>query len=128
MATSPMAVVQPTPLSVRTADSRTSTDIQHPTPDLQAIQGAYIGNIERLEEHAERMSEKGSDLGEEIRKLHNEQKLSDSRRSSLLSASVAEEPIRHVGTRSRGASISSFTNSIVDVNGAARWGGYSPAG
>ena len=74
------------------------------------------------------MSEKGSDLGEEIRKLQLEQKLSDSRRSSLLSASVAEEPVRHIGTRSRGASTSSFTNSIVDVNGPARWGGYSPGG
>ncbi|KAJ4295191.1 hypothetical protein N0V90_007201 [Kalmusia sp. IMI 367209] len=125
MATSPDAQAHPTPF--RSADS-TSPDIQHPTPDLQSLQGAYIGNIERLEEHAERMSEKGSDLGEEIRKLQLEQKLSDSRRSSLLSASVAEEPIRTVGTRSRGASASSFTNSIVDVNGAARWGGYSPGG
>ncbi|KAF1969554.1 hypothetical protein BU23DRAFT_557571 [Bimuria novae-zelandiae CBS 107.79] len=130
MATSPTALAQPTPVPFRAAESSTSPDLQHPTPDLQAIQGAYIGNIERLEEHAERMSEKGSDLGEEIRKLHNEQKLSDSRRSSLLSASVAEEPepIRLVGTRSRGASTSSFTNSIVDVNGTARWGGYSPGG
>lgn len=123
MATSPSVLTSP----IR-ADSSTSPDIQHPTPDLQAIQGAYIGNIERLEEHAERLSERGSDLGEEIRKLHNEQKLSDSRRSSLLSASVAEEPLRHVSTRSRGASVSSFTNSIVDVNSAARWGGYSPGG
>ncbi|KAJ4360603.1 uncharacterized protein N0V89_001169 [Didymosphaeria variabile] len=124
MATSPSALAHPS----RAADSSTSPDLQHPTPDLQSLQGAYIGNIERLEEHAERMSEKGSDLGEEIRKLQLEQKLSDSRRSSLLSASVAEEPIRHVDTRSRGASTSSFTNSIVDLNGAARWGGYSPGG
>jgi hypothetical protein len=102
--------------------------LQHPMPDLQSLQGAYVGNIERLEEHAERMSERGSDLGEEIRKLQLEQKASDSRRSSLLSASVADEPLRHVDTRSRGASASSFTNSIVDVNGAARWGGYSPGG
>ncbi|KAL5428142.1 hypothetical protein PMIN07_008746 [Paraphaeosphaeria minitans] len=105
-----------------------SPDLQHPTPDLQSLQGAYVSNIERLEEHAERMSEKGSGLGEEIRKLHQEQKLSDSRRSSLLSASVADEPIRRIDTRSRGASVSSFTNSIVDVKGAARWGGYSPGG
>lgn len=127
MATSPTALVQPSPAAIRAADS-SSPDLQHPTPDLQSLQGAYIGNIERLEEHAERMSEKGSDLGEEIRKLQLEQKLSDSRRSSLLSAFVAEEPIRLVGTRSRGASTSSFTNSIVDVNGAARWGGLSPGG
>lgn len=124
MATSPPALQH----AFRAADNSTSPDLQHPTPDLQSLQGAYVGNIERLEEHAERMSEKGSDLGEEIRKLQLEQKLSDSRRSSLLSASVAEEPIRHVDTRSRGASTSSFTNSIVDLNGAARWGGYSPGG
>lgn len=123
-----MATSLTAPVPVRAADSSMSPDIQHPTPDLQSLQGAYVGNIERLEEHAERMSEKGSDLGEEIRKLHLEQKLSDSRRSSLLSASVAEEPIRLVGTRSRGASTGSFTNSIVDVNGAARWGGFSPGG
>ena len=123
-----MATAATAPAPLRAADSSTSPDLQHPTPDLQSLQGAYVGNIERLEEHAERMSEKGSDLGEEIRKLQLEQKLSDSRRSSLLSASVAEEPIRLVGTRSRGASTGSFTNSIVDVNGAARWGGFSPGG
>lgn len=119
MATSPPSALPPV--------GAASPDLQHPTPDLQSLQGAYVGNIERLEEHAERMSEKGSDLGEEIRKLQLEQKLSDSRRSSLLSASVADEPIRRFDTRSRGASVSSFTHSIVDVNGAARWGGYSPA-
>jgi hypothetical protein len=119
MATSPTARAPPGGVA--------TSGLQHPMPDLQSLQGAYVGNIERLEEHAERMSERGSDLGEEIRKLQLEQKLSDSRRSSLLSASVADEPLRHVDTRSRGASASSFTNSIVDVNGAARWGGYSPA-
>lgn len=87
-----------------------------------------MGNVERLEEHAERMSEKGSDLGEEIRKLQLEQKQSDSRRSSLRSGALADEPTRLFSTRSRNASTSSYTNSIVDVNGAARWGGYSPGG
>ncbi|KAL5377679.1 hypothetical protein DPSP01_009604 [Paraphaeosphaeria sporulosa] len=123
-----MATSPPTTTALAHPVRAASPDLQHPTPDLQSLQGAYVGNIERLEEHAERMSEKGSDLGEEIRKLHQEQKLSDSRRSSLLSAFVAEEPIRRIDTRSRGASVSSFTNSIVDVNGAARWGGYSPGG
>lgn len=103
-------------------------DLCHPTPDLQTLQGAYVGNIERLEEHAERMSEQGSDLGEEIRKLRLEQKLSDSRRSSLRSSALADEPTRHLSTRSRNTSTGSYTNSIVDVNGQARWGGYSPTG
>jgi hypothetical protein len=110
------------------SNDNTAMDIRHPMPDLQSAQGAYVGNIERLEEHAERMSESGSDLGEEIRKLQLEQKLSDSRRSSLLSAPPTEEPLRLFTTRSRNASTSSYTNSIVDVNGNARWGGYSPAG
>ncbi|PSN73762.1 hypothetical protein BS50DRAFT_597216 [Corynespora cassiicola Philippines] len=118
------------PVPLHSPDT-TPVDLRHPTPDLQSLQGAYVGNIERLEEHAERMSEHGSDLGEEIRKLQIEQKLSDSRRSSLLSAAgapPADEPLRHISTRSRNASTSSYTNSIVDVNGAARWGGYSPGG
>ncbi|EFR03795.1 hypothetical protein MGYG_06794 [Nannizzia gypsea CBS 118893] len=35
---------------------RNSTPLRHPTPDLQSIQGAYVGNVERLEKSAERMS------------------------------------------------------------------------
>ncbi|EEP80472.1 predicted protein [Uncinocarpus reesii 1704] len=37
----------------------------HPTPDLQSLQGAYVGNVERLEKTAERLSlalERGDDL------------------------------------------------------------------
>ncbi|KAF2733460.1 hypothetical protein EJ04DRAFT_535474 [Polyplosphaeria fusca] len=122
MTTSPTAPSHPMPLHAPPA----AVDLRHPTPDLQSLQGAYVGNIERLEDHAERMSSAGSDIGEEIRKLHLEQKLSDSRRSSLRSA-FADEPSQY-GNRSRNASTSSFSNSIVDVNGNARWGGYSPGG
>jgi hypothetical protein len=104
------------------AKTKPKEDLRHPTPDLQSLQGAYVGNIERLEEHAERMSEAGSDLGEEIRKLHSELKRSDSRRQSF------DESTRQANNRSRNVSVSSHANSIVDVNGAARWGGYSPAG
>jgi hypothetical protein len=107
----------PAPASVRTA----SCEYRHPVPDLQSLQGAYVQNVERLEERAERMS-MGSDIGEEIRKLQQEQKLSDSRRSSLLS-SIADHP-----PRSRNVSTSSFSNSIVEVNSAARYGAYSPNG
>jgi hypothetical protein len=120
---SPTAISHPIP---RRTHEEPEVDLRHPTPDLQTLQGAYVGNIERLEEHAERLSEAGSDIGEEIRKLQLEQKLSDSRRSSLLSAVHADEPARHFTTRSRNASTGSYTNSIVDVNGQARWGGYSP--
>jgi len=105
---------------------KADVDLRHPIPDLQSLQGAYVGNIERLEEHAERMSEPGSDLGEEIRKLHSELKLSDSRRSSLRSIQPLDEPTHQFSSRSRNVSTSSHTNSIIDLNGNARWGGYSP--
>jgi hypothetical protein len=116
---SPPPISQPIP--ARSPD-KAKVDLRHPIPDLQSLQGAYIGNIERLEEHAERMSESGSDLGEEIRKLHTELKRSDSRRQSF------DGPTRQYSTRSRNLSTSSHANSIVDLNGNARWGGYSPGG
>ncbi|CAN9364993.1 unnamed protein product [Alternaria alternata] len=107
---------------------KADVDLRHPVPDLQSLQGAYVGNINRLEEHAERMSEAGSDLQEEIRKTYSELKLTDSRRSSLRDIHSPDEPTRQASTRSRGVSISSHANSIVDLNGNARWGGYSPGG
>lgn len=51
--------------------------MSHPTPDLQAIQGAYVGNIERLEQHAERLSF-SSDLAEGLRRLNSQQRRHDS--------------------------------------------------
>jgi hypothetical protein len=126
--TSDSATHQPIQL-IRTASSHGSLiEIAHPTPDLQSLQGAYIQNVERLEERAERMSV-SSDLGEEIRKLQQEQKLSDSRRASLYSGSasnVVEPSVGVVHGRSRNVSTSSYANSIVDINSAARYGGYSP--
>ncbi|KAJ4330736.1 hypothetical protein N0V95_010005, partial [Ascochyta clinopodiicola] len=112
-------------------------DLHHPLPDLQSLQGAYVGNISRLEEHAERMSEAGSDLNEEIRRLHSELKLVDSRRSSLRSLSIHDDTTTnsnsnsnsnnyhhanslarvHTG-RSRNLSTSSYAHSVV----------YSPGG
>ncbi|KAF2271611.1 uncharacterized protein EI97DRAFT_437652 [Westerdykella ornata] len=121
----PSPVSQPTPLQ---SPISPELPLHHPTPDLQSLQGAYISNIERLEDRAERMSEAGSDLGEEIRKLQLGQKLAESRRSSLRSAERSEDATKLVSGRSRNASVSSYANSIVDVNTAARWGGYSPGG
>lgn len=112
---------------LRTASSEGAVQLQHPTPDLQSLQGAYVQNVERLEEHAERMSSTSSDIGEEIRKLRREQKLSDSRRSSMLSNAIQEEEIV-THSRSRNVSTSSYANSIVDLNNSARHGGYSPGG
>ncbi|OKL59864.1 hypothetical protein UA08_04685 [Talaromyces atroroseus] len=107
----------PEPL-VRTS-SNVSIPLRHPTPDLQSLQGAYVGNIERLEKSAERLSMTSSDIGAELRKLDLEQK----RRSSASSSAhhVPESPSRQMST-------SSMSNSIIAVNSAARSGGYSPAG
>ncbi|KAJ5305105.1 uncharacterized protein N7443_004765 [Penicillium atrosanguineum] len=61
-----------TPL--RSASSDLPTPLSHPTPDLQSIQGAYKGNVERLEMSAERLSLHSADIGSEIRRMDQEQK------------------------------------------------------
>lgn len=61
-----------TPL--RSASSDLHTPLSHPTPDLQSIQGAYTGNVERLEMSAERLSSSPADIGSEIRRMDQEQK------------------------------------------------------
>ena len=97
--------------------------MQCPTPDLQSIQGAYKNNVERLERSAERLS-LSSDIGEAIRKIREEQKQSDSRRSSILSPhpeELPEPPSLH-------RQLSYASNSIVGTNSVARSGGFSPAG
>ena len=121
-------MLQPVP-SRSPENEASNVNLHHPLPDLQSVQGAYVGNISRLEEHAERMSEAGSDLNEEIRKLHTELKASDSRRSSLRSLGFPGDELARVHTgRSRNVSTSSHANSVIDTNGPARWGGYSPGG
>ncbi|KAK4934241.1 hypothetical protein LTR28_010770, partial [Elasticomyces elasticus] len=120
------------PLPIRTASAE-GVDVRHPTPDLHSLQGAYTRNVEHLEQTAERLSSSGSGIGEEMRRLKYEQSISGSRRSSLYSKHSLEEPIARPTAipppdRSRNPSTSSYANSIVDVNIAARWGGYSPAG
>lgn len=59
---------------LRCASSDLPIPLNHPTPDLQSLQGAYIGNVERLEQSAERMSSSSADIGSEIRKMDLEQK------------------------------------------------------
>ncbi|CZS89661.1 uncharacterized protein RAG0_00967 [Rhynchosporium agropyri] len=91
--------------------------LRHPTPDLQVLKGAYTGNIEQLERTAERLSMTSS-IDDAIKELHDEQKRNDSRRSSFLSSQGMQAISRQVSNAS----------SIVEVNSAARSGGYSPAG
>ncbi|KAJ5109069.1 hypothetical protein N7456_005744 [Penicillium angulare] len=59
---------------LRSACSDAPIPLSHPTPDLQSLQGAYAGNVERLEQSAERLSSSTQDIGSEIRKMDQQQK------------------------------------------------------
>lgn len=74
--------------------------LSHPTPDLQSFQGAYVGNVERLERSAECLSSSLADIGSEIRKMDLDQKKCS---PSSASDSVAQGSI-HAASRSRSAS------------------------
>lgn len=118
-----MASIDPSPL-MRTASTE-YIEVDHPTPEISALSSS----VDRLERSAEELSQGGSDIGEEIRKLHLEQQAS-SRRSSMASISVHDSRPHSRGnltSRSRGASTSSYNNGILDLNKEARAGGYSPA-
>ncbi|KJZ77273.1 hypothetical protein HIM_03594 [Hirsutella minnesotensis 3608] len=129
---------------LRTASVRADTRLAQPKPiacsaqpgpDLKMRPGSPIGNIAQLEATAERLSMTSS-IDDAIRDLHGELKRSDSRRSSILAASLrmsAADPAHHddsvhppvpeqFSTRHL-----STTSSIVSTNTAARHGGYSPA-
>lgn len=99
--------------------------LRHPTPDLQSLQGAYVKNVERLEQSAERLS-MSSDIGEELRKLKMEQRRSESRRSSIL-GQIGERYVLPSGGRQASQSYGSHASgSIVSTNNVARLGGFSP--
>jgi len=102
----------------RTASISRDTPLRHPAPDLQSLQGAYVKNVERLEESAERLSVTSS-LEEELQKM----KLEPTRQSSAPISRVSLVPIA-----TRQFSSGSATNSIIDLHTAARSGGYSPSG
>lgn len=101
------------------------TPLRHPTPDSQSLQGVYLKNIEKLERSAEKMSENGSDIGEEIRRLSRQSSLQSSKNGdiSVVRPSLVDRMDSNRSTRS-----GSNGRNIVDINGAARWGGYSPGG
>lgn len=99
--------------------------LRHPTPDLQSLQGAYVKNVERLEQSAERLS-MSSDIGEELRKLKLEQRRSESRRSSIL-GQIGEHYVLTSGGRQASHSYGTHASgSIVSTNNVARLGGFSP--
>lgn len=115
---SPISPVEPpqSPAVVRSAS--TSSVLRHPFPDINARSGSYTSNIAALEATAERFSMTSS-IDDAIRDAHNELKRSDSRRSSILAASIRSAP-DHDGPQGQ--------SSIVGLNSAARTGGYSPGG
>jgi hypothetical protein len=102
---------------VRTASVSRNLPLNHPIPDLQSIQGAYVRNVERLEESAERLSTTSS-LEDEIQRQR-----SLARRSSAASSRSSLRGAQ----RPRNISTTSMSNSIIGVNSAARTGGYSPS-
>lgn len=121
------SIASDTSARLRTVSRDGSGPMQCPTPDLQSLQGAYLNNIERLEQSAERLSS-GSDIGLEIKKMRDEQKRSDSRRSSILHSPAVERtgsPILH-RQLSYGYG-SHASHSILGTNTVARSGGFSPA-
>ncbi|RJE18375.1 hypothetical protein PHISCL_09285 [Aspergillus sclerotialis] len=74
---------------LRCASSDHPVPLSHPMPDLQSFQGAYAGNVERLERSAECLSSSSADIGSEIRKMDLEQK-----RRSYSSASNSNSIMR----------------------------------
>ncbi|KAL8674390.1 MAG: hypothetical protein Q9168_001182 [Polycauliona sp. 1 TL-2023] len=114
--------------SMTRVSSSASTPLRHPTPDLQSLQGAYLSNIERLEQSAERLSMGGSDVGEELRKIRLEQKRSESSRSSLIHARSVDEGSPAASRQFSYTHGSHASNSIAGINSVARSGGFSPEG
>lgn len=103
---------------VRTASIGPKLPLRHPTPDLQSVQGAYIKNVERLEESAERLSMTSS-LEDELQKMKFEQR----RGQRQSSAPVGHTPaLLHT---SRHISASSLSNSIVDIDTPAQSNAHS---
>ncbi|KAK5451671.1 hypothetical protein LTS15_007931 [Exophiala xenobiotica] len=107
---------------IRTASISRNLPLNHPTPDLHALQGALVKNVERLEESAERLSMTSS-LEEELNKMKLDQKRVERQSSAPANLGNALRP-----SINRQFSASSWSNSIIGVNQTARLGGYSPAG
>ncbi|KAJ5814952.1 hypothetical protein N7474_006729 [Penicillium riverlandense] len=95
---------------LRSASSDIPIPLSHPTPDLQSLQGAYLGNVERLEQSAEQLSSSSVDIESEIRRIDQEQK----RRSC---SSASNSMILRNGTFSPvAASLSSPHGSILSAS------------
>lgn len=103
-------------LPVRTASISRHLPLHNPTPDLQSLQGAYVKNVQALEDSAERISLAAS-IEDELQRMKMEMRRSESLGKNSQHAS--DQYTRRFSAKS---------NSIIGVNAAARSGGYSPAG
>ncbi|KAI5864099.1 hypothetical protein GGS23DRAFT_562954 [Durotheca rogersii] len=117
------AIVKPIPI-VRTASTK-SVSLRHPTPDVNPRSASYASNIAQLEATAEKLSLTSS-IEDAIRDLNEEQKRNDSRRSSILAASIGSIPEYTQPPSFTSTKPLSSTSSILEANGAVRHGGYSP--
>ncbi|ORY64280.1 uncharacterized protein BCR38DRAFT_434625 [Pseudomassariella vexata] len=129
---SPCNIVKPKPkLPILRTASTKSVTLVHPAPGLLTRSSSRASNIAQLEATAEKLSMTSS-IDSAIRDLHDEQKRGDSRRSSILAASLASATASPSGPEPNSAvSFSrqvSTASSILETNNAARLGGYSPAG
>ncbi|KAI1186939.1 hypothetical protein F5B17DRAFT_401660 [Nemania serpens] len=117
----------PTPKPIVRTASTKSVSLRHPTPDLNPRSASRASNIAQLEATAEILSMTSS-IDDAIRELHDEQKRADSRRSSILAASIASIPETDEPVLFPLSKQISVASSIRETNIAARHGGYSPAG
>ncbi|CEJ80656.1 hypothetical protein VHEMI00828 [[Torrubiella] hemipterigena] len=102
-------------IPLHTGTVQSTTKIVHPKPinaaapsEVPTRPGTAVSNVAQLEATAVRLSMTSS-IDDAIRDLHGELKRSDSRRSSMLAASLKDEPItgqltRHLSTSSANAS------------------------
>lgn len=118
-------IIKPTPI-LRTASTR-SVKLVHPSPSVRSRSSSHA-SIAQLEAKAEKLSMTSS-IEDAIRDLHAEQKRSDSRRSSILAASIASGSDNNKDSLPFAARpLPPAASFILETNIAARHGGYSPAG
>lgn len=117
----------------RRASATTPIELHHPSPSVDSLSRSPSRDyVNKLEQSAEEMSQGGSDIGEEIRRMNEAEKersRTRSRQSSLQKSPVDMQDGERASdwdrvSRSRNASTSSYANSVAE----ARWGGYSPGG
>ncbi|MCJ1365499.1 hypothetical protein MMC16_004621 [Acarospora aff. strigata] len=110
---------------MRTASRDDTVPLRHPTPDIQSLHGAYINNVARLEETAERLS-LTSNAREDLNGDIFRYKTARSNQSSLVGADVVGATTMPSVTRH--LSSSSISRPRVSLNGLPSSRGYSSGG